>query len=132
LVGATLPLPPSVGGRRVVMASTVPAAVLVAAQVAQLRVSGITDAATVRGVLMAASEPIAGVAAWRQGAGALRRAPTAALARRRPLVGGNLDLFGEPTAGAPWSSAASVIGGKAAGPTSVVLPDRVTTSARAT
>src|SRR5439155_26259963 len=40
LVGSTLPLPPSVGGRRVSMASTVPAAVLVAAQVAQLRVSG--------------------------------------------------------------------------------------------
>ncbi|MGH8973996.1 MAG: hypothetical protein ACRD0C_12435, partial [Acidimicrobiia bacterium] len=72
--------------------------------------------------------PEPGVPAWRQGAGVLREAPNAALARSRPLVGGPLHLGAEPLAGRAWEAAAAVTGGQVAGPPTVAFPWRVDTA----
>jgi hypothetical protein len=122
-----LPFPPA-GGRPAFIGSTIPAAVGVAATVAQLRVDGVTDAPAVRGVLAAAAVPEPGVPAWRQGAGVLREAPSAALARSRPLIGGPLHLGAEPLAGRAWEAAAAVTGGQVAGTPTVAFPWRVETA----
>jgi len=122
-----LPFPPA-GGRPAFIGSTIPAAVGVAAAVAQLRVDGITDAAAVRGVLAAASVPEPGVPVWRQGAGVLREAPTAALAGSRPLIGGPLHLGAEPLTGRAWEAGAAVVGGQVAGTPALSFPWRVETA----
>ena len=122
-----LPFPPA-GGRPAFIGSTIPAAVGVAAAVAQLRVDGITDPAAVRGVLAAASVPEPGVPVWRQGAGVLREAPNAALAGSRPLIGGPLHLGAEPLAGRAWEAGAAVVGGQVAGTPAVRFPWRVETA----
>jgi hypothetical protein len=135
-----LPAEPA-GGRRVALGSTLPAATLVAAGVAQLKADGVSRPDEVRGVLLAAAEPLPGVAAWRQGAGILRAMPTAALADQRPLVSGPADLGAEPPSGSSgekdiaafnlqraWRTDLAVLGGRLAGPVTSEFPWRIETT----
>lgn len=127
---AALELPvPAAGGRQVALGSTIPAAAVAAASVAQLRVDGVTDPAAVRGVFTAAAAPIGDVPAWRQGAGALRDRPTADLARSRPLVGAPADLGAEPGDG-PWTTVIPTVGGGLASGAAPAghFPDRIETT----
>lgn len=127
--GPALELPfPAAGGRSAVIGSTIPAAIVVTAAVAQLRMDGVSDAATVRGVLTAAAEPQAEVPVWRQGAGVVREAPTAGLASSRPLVGGALDLGAEPATGRTWTAEVPVLGGRMAAAPTASFPWRVETA----
>ena len=120
---------PAAGGRPALVGATIPAAAAVTAISAQLHRDGITDGATLRGVLTAAAQPLGGVPVWRQGAGRLAEAPRGDLARRRPLVAGPADLGPEPAAGRPWSAEVTVLGGKPEGPATLSLTERITTAA---
>jgi hypothetical protein len=83
--------------------STFTSATIVAAATGGLRAQGISDAAVQRGALIAASVPLAGVPAWRQGAGLLRGVPNAAFARSRALAMSNADLGVQPADGG-WTT----------------------------
>ncbi|MDQ1490795.1 MAG: hypothetical protein QOJ23_3309, partial [Actinomycetota bacterium] len=120
---------PAAGGRPALVGSTIPAAAAVAATAAQLHRDGVVDGATLRGILTAAAVPLAGVPAWRQGAGRLAEAPRGDLARQRPLVAGPADLGPEPAAGHPWAAEVKVLGGRLAGPAGPSLTERITTAA---
>ena len=122
---------PAAGGRRALVGATIPAAAAVAAISAQLHRDGITDGATLRGVLTAAAVPLAGVPVWRQGAGRLAEAPRGELARQRPLVAGAADLGPEPAAGRRWSAEVAILGARPAdpaGPARLSLTERISTA----
>lgn len=87
------------GGSVALLDTTFGSAAVAAAAVGSLHRQGVADVDRQRGALVAASEPLAGVPVWRQGAGVLRFAPDAALARSRPLALGHGDLGAEPAAG---------------------------------
>lgn len=91
------------GGNRVRVDSTVPAAAVIAAQVAALHAAGVTDARMLRGALVAAASPLRGVPVWRQGAGAFTRPVTATYVRSRGIALAPGDLGAEPAAGA-WQA----------------------------
>lgn len=92
--------------------STMTAAAVVAVATGGMRSEGLGDVARQRGALTAASVPLDGVPAWRQGAGVLRRTPDAEFAGSRPLVTGHGDLGLEPDAG-DWSTRVPVTQGQA-------------------
>ncbi|MCA1831403.1 MAG: S8 family serine peptidase [Actinomycetota bacterium] len=91
------------GGDAVRVDSTVPAAAVIATQLAVLASNGIRDAKILRGALTLAAKPIDGVPVWRQGAGVFTRQLRTAevLAAGVPVSSG--DLGSEPATGA-WKS----------------------------
>jgi subtilase family protein len=86
-------------GKRIRVDSTIPAAAVVATQVATLRSGGIADARVLRGALTMAAVPLGGVPVWRQGAGVLRKPVNAAQVTKRGLVLGFGDFGAEPASG---------------------------------
>ena len=82
--------------------STFTSAAMVAMAMGGMSLQGVRNVAQQRGALTAASVPLDGVPAWRQGDGVLHRTPGAAFATSRPLVlsHGNLGL--QPDA-STWS-----------------------------
>ncbi|HVE91295.1 MAG TPA: hypothetical protein VNE62_03195, partial [Actinomycetota bacterium] len=99
--------------------SSLTSATLVAAATGGMSREGLRDAAAHRGALTAASVPLSGTPAWRQGAGLLKGVPTAEFASSRPLVTQHADLGAEPESGA-WSAVLAVRQGRATAASSVL------------
>lgn len=101
------------------VASSLGSAALVATGLAGLRQEGVGDVATMRGALIAAAEPLAGVPAWRQGAGVLTDMPDRAFAESRALVTRNASLGVTPATGT-WAATLPVTGGTAGTPSAAL------------
>jgi hypothetical protein len=92
------------GGDPVRVDSTIPAAAVVAAQVAALATQGLHDADVLRGALTMAAVPLDGVPVWRQGAGAMTSPVNATDVLARGVAVSSADLGDEPASGS-WSTA---------------------------
>jgi hypothetical protein len=94
--------------------STFTSAAMVAVGMGEMGVGGVRNVTQQRGALTAASVPLSGVPAWRQGDGVLHRTPDAAFATSRPLVLSHGDLGLEPDASATtWTTTVPVSQGTA-------------------
>lgn len=92
--------------------SSFTAAALVAAAMGGMSAGGVRNVTTQRGALNAASVPLGGVPAWRQGDGVLHRTPDAAFATSHTLLLSHGDLGLEPDSSATsWSTTVPVAQG---------------------